>query len=73
MKTRKVMEIDFNGSYYFCIYDESQRGGNPYTLFLKWWDQGWHRKKIVSYADMDSILFHLLQMKYKKAQWDLTA
>ena len=46
---------------------------NPYKLYHKWWDMGWHRKKIVEYGDLDSILFHIMQMKYPKVSWDLTA
>lgn len=72
MKTRKVMELQFNGDWYICVLDMTGQR-NPYNLYRKWYDMGWHRKKIVEYGDMDSVLFHLLQMKYPKVAWDLTA
>lgn len=72
MKTRKVMELQYNGAWYICILDMTTQH-NPYKLYRKWWDGGWHRRKIVEYGDMDSVLFHLLQMKYPKVAWDLTA
>lgn len=72
MKTRKVMELQYNGAGYICILDMTTQR-NPYKLYRKWYDMGWHRKKIVEYGDMDSVLFHLLQMKYPKVAWDLTA
>lgn len=71
MKTRKIMEMEFNGSTYVCIHDmETKR--NPYKLYKKWYDRGWHRTKITEYTDFDSILFHLLQEKYPKVAWDNT-
>ena len=72
MKTRKVMELQYNGAWYICILDTTTQR-KTYKLYRKWWDGGWHRKKIVEYGDMDSVLFHLLQMKYPKVAWDLTA
>ena len=72
MKTRKVMELQLDGNWYICVLDMTAQR-NPYKLYRKWWDGGWHRHKIVEYGDMDSVLFHLLQMKYPKVAWDLTA
>ena len=71
-KTHKVMDLQMDGNTYICVKDSTAKH-NPYKLYRKWWDGGWHKKKIVEYCDMDSILFHLLQMKYPKASWDLTA
>lgn len=69
-KTRKVMDIEFHKKYYVCIEDSSA-AFNPYKLYEKWYDRGWHRKKITEYTDMDSVLFHLLQIEHKKVQWDV--
>lgn len=71
MKTRKVMDIQYGDKQYICIEDRTKV--NWYNLYEKWYDRGWHRKKIAEYADMSSILFHLLQTKFLKAAWDLTA
>lgn len=72
MKTRKVMDMQFNGNWYVCIEDKTAKS-NPYKLYLRWYDMGWHQKKITEYADFDSVLFYLLQSKYPVVRWDLTA
>jgi len=68
-KTRKVMEMDFNNTIYVCVHNSTSR--NPYKLYEKWFDRGWHRRKITEYADFDSVLFYLLQLKYKHVHWDI--
>ena len=61
MKTRKVMEINICGKHFFCIYDEE---ANHYTLYEKWWDSGWHRKKEVEYENFVSVLEYLRRYSY---------
>ena len=60
--TRKVMELDFNGKTYICIADGEKING--FNLYEKWYDRGWHRKKLAAFPDMDSVLFHVLRSKY---------
>ena len=62
-KTYQVMNISDHGKHFACIYDSSARC-NPYKLYRKWYDQGWHRKKVVEYDDFESVLWHLLQEEY---------
>jgi len=62
MATRKIMDIELWGKKYFCIHEPG--AVNPYKLYEKWYDRGWHRKKIAEYGNMDSIMFHLMQIKY---------
>lgn len=69
-KTRQIMTLDFHGETYICVKHDS--GNNPYKLYKKWFDQGWHRKKVVEYADVDSVLFHLLQSRYPVVKWNLS-
>lgn len=71
-KTKQIMTMDYNGKHYVCI-QHSTDTTNPYKLYEKWYDKGWHRKKVEEYGDFDSILFHLMQLKYKRVFWDLTA
>jgi hypothetical protein len=66
------MEMQFNGKWYVCIEDSTAKY-NQYKLYHRWYDMGWHRKKIAEYANFDSVLFYLLQSKYPVASWDLTA
>lgn len=70
MKTHKVMDLMFYGKHYICIKD-STTTRNPYKLYEKYYDNGWHRKKITEYSDIDSVLFHLLQTEYKTVRWDV--
>lgn len=59
-KTWQVLNINDHGKCYVCIYD-SRTDRNPYKLYKKWYDKGWHRKKEVEYQDFESVLWHLLQ------------
>lgn len=68
-KTHKVMDIQCGKKQYFCIEDRSKV--NWYYLYEKWYDNGWHRKRIAEYADMSSVLMHLLQINYLKLSWDI--
>lgn len=70
MKTQKVMDILLHGKFYVCILDmEAKR--NPYKLYEKWYDMGWHRKKLAEYGDMDSVLMHILQIRHPVLSWDV--
>lgn len=69
-KTRQVMTLDFHGVYYVCIVDNTTNC-NPYKLYKKWYDQGWHRKKIVEYQDLDSVIFHIMQERHPVVSWDV--
>ena len=59
--TRKVMTINEKCLHLECIKDDSDKV-NPYRLYLVWWDQGNHRRLIAKYADMNSILYAVLQV-----------
>ena len=77
MKTRQVMSLQMDGVTYICIKDSTAKA-NPFKLYKTWYEPGEYgmrkrKQKIVEYGDMDSVLFHLLQMKYPKVAWDLTA
>lgn len=59
-KTMQVMNICDSGRHYVCVkHLDTTR--NPYKLYRKWYDMGWHQKKVVEYQDFESILWHLLQ------------
>ena len=63
MKTMQVLNICDRGKHYVCIR-RLDTNLNPYKLYIKWFDTGWHKKKIVEYQDFESILWHLLQHEY---------
>lgn len=62
-KTYQIMNVSDHGHNYVCIYD-STANYNPYKLYRKWYDKGWHRKKVAEYCEFQSILWHLLQAEY---------
>lgn len=63
--THQVMTLSphYDGYHYVVIYNSSLTV-NPYILYRKWYNMGWHRKKVAQYGNLDSCLFHLLQSKY---------
>lgn len=65
-KTRQIMTLapDYDGNHYVVIHDSSAKT-NQYKLYRKWYNRGWHRKKVAEYGDFDSIMFHLIQLKYQ--------
>lgn len=69
-KTHKVMDIIFHGTNYICIYFENRT--NPYVLYKKWYDKGWHKKKLTEFCTMDDVLFLLLQSYHKAVVWDVS-
>ena len=59
-KTYQVMNVDCKGIKLICIYDTTAKW-NPYKLYQKSYDNGWHRKKITEYTDFQSVLYHLVE------------
>ena len=63
MKTRKVVEMNDFGFRIVVIMDTTAKR-NPYKIYQKWYDHGWHRKKLNEYADFQSVLWYILQTVY---------
>lgn len=67
MKTHKAMDLMAHGHRYVCI-KHLDTNRNPFWLYeLEWKDNknGYpyqSKKLLVKYQDMDSVLFHLLQL-----------
>lgn len=64
MKTRKIMEMNDMNNHYICILDTTAKR-NPYKIYRKWYDDGWHRKKVNEYGDFQSVLWYILQTVYR--------
>ena len=58
-KTRKVMEFNDEGRHYLVIYKYG--AVNPFVLYRITYG---HRKKLTEYANMQSVLWHILQDGY---------
>lgn len=50
---KKIGELHTKAAYFVLYYDESAKY-NPYRLYQKWYDAGWHKKLIEKYADLYS-------------------
>lgn len=62
---RKVLEINEGQIHLECIKDcDTTR--NPFRLYRKWWDGGWHRKQIVRYGNFESVMWHIHEMMLEK-------
>lgn len=65
---KQVMTLTDNGRHFLCIYDDAAKK-HPYGLYEKWYDGGWHRKKIAKSDDLASILAYMLENRLVKVQW----
>ena len=63
----KVLDIQENGVHLICIRDDKAKV-NPYRLYKVWYDEGWHRKQEVRYADFLSIMHHIHE-EYTKGRY----
>lgn len=66
-KTRKIVDINYNGRYVVIVDFEAEV--NPFRLYMVSWDtceSGYglskHKKLIAKYADLESCLHYLLQL-----------
>lgn len=62
-KTMQVLNICDRGKQFVCV-KHLDTNRNPYKLYRKWYDMGWHQRKVVEYQDFESVLWHLLQNEY---------
>ena len=58
-KTTKCLDIVAEGKHFVCTFTPSRR--NPYQLYHKWYDRGWHQRKLVEYANFLSVIYWLEQ------------
>lgn len=51
---KKILECNYDGCRITVEFHEGKT--NPYRIYRKWWDMGWHRKQIEKYGDFNSCL-----------------
>ena len=49
---RQIMKIEYNG--HWIVTHDDKRKTNPYTVYRKWYDNGWHSRKVNAYGDFNS-------------------
>ena len=57
-KTRKVLDICVEGVWLECVFNLTTKR-NPYKLYLSYWDNGKHRKKVAEYGNFVSVIEHI--------------
>lgn len=57
-KTKKVLDINVEGVNFVCIF-AVHTNHNPYMLFIRWYDGGWHRKQLARYQNFVSVICHI--------------
>ena len=70
-KTIQCMKINVMGAAYVCTFTPSRR--NPYQLYQTWYDMGQHRKRIAEYANFESVLYHLMELRLPEFKRDYFA
>ena len=66
MARRKVLDINTDGVNLYCTFDNTEKT-NPYRLYVRWYeyrgdrDYGWHRKLLVRYQNLFSVIYHIMQ------------
>lgn len=61
---QKVMDILVEDRNYICILDRAEKHGNVYRLYERWYDNGWHRKQLIAYANFISVIEHIRQIAF---------
>lgn len=62
MKTRKILDVNWNGRRVVCIHVERPGEWNPFRLYQITEDGGKvHRHLLVKYADFQSVLWAVWQ------------
>ena len=56
MGKAQCLKISENGKHYVCI---NCGAGYRYLLYEKWFDRGWHQKKVAEFKDFGGVLTFL--------------
>lgn len=70
MKTAQCMKINVQGAAFVCTFTPGRKNHNAYQLYRTWWDGGQHRQRIAEYANFESVLYHLLEMRLPEFKMD---
>lgn len=65
MKTRKIAEICEKGVRLVMIHDEKDKC-NPYKVYRKYWNSGWHKKQLSKWGDFLSAWQFMYEFYWKE-------
>ena len=54
----KIGMIHPRGTYFDIYYDDKARC-NPYRVYHRYWDRGWHKRLLVKYANLGSCIAYI--------------
>ena len=54
----KMGELNTRAGRFVIYYDNAARV-NPYRIYKKWWNGGWHRELVEKYADLYSCTIYI--------------
>jgi len=57
--TKKIFECTFNGVTVEITYHDGKM--NPFGIYRKYWDHGWHKRQLVRYNSFSSCLDYINQ------------
>lgn len=49
---KKIGELNTRAAWFVLYYDDSDKHGNRYKIYQKWYEHGWHKKKVEAYGDL---------------------
>ena len=55
---RKIGELN-TGKIHFVIYHDEKDNINPYKVYRKYFENGWHKKLEVKYGNLHSCLLYI--------------
>lgn len=44
---------------HFVVYYDTNKTTNPYYIFNKWYEHGWHKKLMIRYQDLYSCVLYI--------------
>ena len=62
---RKIGELKTNTTT-LVIYKNDEARCNPYRIYRKWYEGGWHRELLEQYEDLASCTFYISDYVMKK-------
>ena len=64
---RKIGELNTE-KVHFVIYHDEKRKVNPYRVYSKWYNQGWHKSLLAEYGDLYSCILYIEDYVHRNHQ-----
>jgi hypothetical protein len=64
---RKIGELETK-KVHFVIYHDENRKVNPYRIYSKWYNNGWHKSLLEQYEDLFSCVLYIEDYVHRNYQ-----